>query len=173
MRSFVIRSVVFLAAVLCLSGCAQVQVKRLSVNDVTTEGVRYYAPQAYLLVTMLGDAAAEKAAKAGESKFQSQIIWLPKINEQYAVQVKSGWGTAEGSVKLQNGWMLAEFGSTTDSKGPETIEAFSGVIKDATGLLKVTAPGGGSENVLGAGLYRIEFDPNTGYISKFVPVRLQ
>jgi hypothetical protein len=33
--------------------------------------------------------------------------------------------------------------------------------------------GGGAENVLGVGLYRIEFDLNTGYISKFVPVKLQ
>lgn len=168
-----IRGIVFLASVLCFCGCAQVQVKRLAANDTATEGVRFYAPQPYLLVTIMGDPTIETVSKSSASQFQSQIIWLPKMNEQYVVNVKPGLGTADGSIKLENGWMLSELGSSIDSKGPETMAAISGAIKDASGLLKVTAPGGGTETVLGAGLYRIEFDPTTGYISKFVPVKLQ
>jgi hypothetical protein len=171
-RIVFIRGFVFIAAVLCFSGCAQVQVKRVAANDTTTEGVRFYAPQPYLLVTILGAPATESVSKSAEPQLQTQIIWLPKMNEQYAVQVKPGWGTADGSVKLENGWMLSELGAAIDSKSPETIAAIAGAIKDTSGLLKVSAPGGGSVNVLGAGLYRIQFDPETGYISKFVPVNL-
>ena len=104
---------------------------------------------------------------------QSQIIWLPKTDEQYAVSIKPGWGTVDGSIQLQNGWMLTTLGSKTDSKVPETISAMSGLItniaKAAVPGAKAVVPGGGEVNVLKPGLYRIEFSSD-GYVSKLVLV---
>ena len=179
-RFTLVRNCVLVALLLVLSGCAELQVKRLAANDTTSEGVRYYASQPYLLVTiqpsasaMASDKPAAGLAKVSQPAVQTQIIWLPKINEQYAVRVKPGWGTVDGSVSLQNGWMLTDLGSTMDSKLTETITAISGLINNAADLVKLAAAGASDASALATGLYRIEFDPATGFVSKLVPVKLQ
>ncbi|HLH03707.1 MAG TPA: hypothetical protein VKX25_13120 [Bryobacteraceae bacterium] len=56
------------------------------------------------------------------------IIYLPS-DEKYAVKVKSGiFGTFKGSLTLQNGWMLTGVNQEYDTKGTETVTAFSGVL---------------------------------------------
>jgi len=69
-----------------------------------------------------------------QNEFLSQIIWLPDHSRSYAVKIKPGWGTVEGSVKLQNGWMLDTLGAKTDSKIPETMTAVAGLIKESAAL---------------------------------------
>jgi len=112
-------------SVFLISGCAEVQVKHVDDRD-TSDGVHFYEPRPYLLVSN-----AQKTGDKGnvENQFTSQILWLPDHNRRYVVKIKPGWGTVDGSVKLQNGWMLDTLGSKTDSEGPETITAVTGLVR--------------------------------------------
>src|SRR5437762_5481467 len=119
-----------LAIFAATAGCAAVHVRPLTADEhmkkASAEGVRFYRPWPYLLVT------AETSDKG--TNYKGQILYLPKMDDEYIVQVKNGWGTANGSVKLQDGWMLNEQGTIVDSKIPETITAISGLITAAGGV---------------------------------------
>jgi hypothetical protein len=128
-----------------LTGCSSVKVTHVDDND-TSAGVHFYEPRPYLLVTRNA---------SGTSGLMSQIIWLPDHSRRYKVEVTSRWGSVNGSVKLQNGWMLDTLGAQTDSKIPETIAAVGGLlaaIPKATGFAPPPAP------ALTEGLYLIEID---------------
>jgi hypothetical protein len=109
-----------------ISGCAEVQVKHV-VDQDTSDGVHFYEPRPYLLVSN-----QQKQDDKGnvQNQFSSQIIWLPDHSRCYVVKIKPGWGTVDGNVKLQDGWMLDTLGSKTDSKGPETITAIAGLVRE-------------------------------------------
>jgi nitrogen fixation protein len=157
MRSLIVATILLPGLV----GCAQVHVQRLSPDErrgTSVEGVRFFRPWPYLLVT------AEPGDKG--TTYKSEVIYLPKADEEYVVRVQPGWGTAEGSVKLEDGWRLSELGSTVDSKIPETITAVSGLITAAGG---VAAAGATNQNWIVPGLYRIKFNDD-GYVSGLVLV---
>ena len=163
--------VICASSLIGLIGCAQVHVKRLTPDDITSEGVRFYAPQPYLLVTL-----QPATGGSGSPTLQAQVLLLPKINEQYAITVTPGWGTVNGNVTLKDGWMFTTLSAQMESKGPETINAIAGLITAAGGIKSAEALGVSSlpkmEQVLAPGLYRIDFDPATGYVRGLVPVAL-
>lgn len=107
-----------------LTGCSSVKVTHVDDSD-TSAGVHFYEPRPYLLVTK---TEAKDASGNLTNGFMNQIIWLPDHSRRYKVEVKSGWGSVNGSVKLQNGWMLDTLGAQTDSKIPETIAAVGGLL---------------------------------------------
>jgi nitrogen fixation protein len=76
----------------------------------------------------------DNTGKVTDHAYTSTIIYLPDKTRQYVVKVKQGWGTVNGSVKLADGWRLDTLGAQTDSKGPETITALTGLLKEAGGL---------------------------------------
>ena len=135
---------------LLLCGCAHVVVRHVGPND-KSDGVHFYEPRPYLLIS---DQPTDKGTNGMVHSYNSTIIYLPDKSQRYVVQIKQGWGTVNGSVKLANGWMLDTFGAQTDSKGPETITAVTGLLKEAGGLAMATK---GNEQSK-AGLYRIELD---------------
>ena len=148
-----------LLVITCI-GCAQVRVRTLdSAGGKRAEGVRFYRPWPYLLVTV---ETGEKG-----SQFKNQVIYLPKTDEPFVAEVSPGWGTANGTVKLQDGWNLVELGAATDSKIPDTITAVSGLIPAVAGLIKFT----GVDEAVAPGLYRFEFSED-GFVSRLVPVTL-
>ena len=116
-----------------------------------SDGVHFYEPRPYLLI---GDQPTDKGTKGVVHAYTSTIIYLPDKSQRYVVQIKQGWGTVNGSVKLANGWMLDTLGAQTDSKGPETIGAVTGLLKEAGGLAMAVK---GNE-LPKAGLYRIDID---------------
>jgi hypothetical protein len=87
------------------------------------------------------------------------------MDEEYVFNVEPGWGTVDGSIKLQNGWMLTDLGSKLDSKGPETITAITGLLKEAAAAAAETPKG-----YVPPGLYRLKF--KDGYVSGMEPVSL-
>jgi len=111
--------------------------------------VHFYEPRPYLLIS---DQPNDKATNAASHSYSSAIIYLPDKSQRYVVQVKQGWGTVNGSVKLANGWMLDTLGAQTDSKGPETITAVTGLLTAAGGLAAR------SNEQPKPGLYRIDID---------------
>jgi hypothetical protein len=137
-----------LALVFC--GCAHVVVRHVAENDKSC-GVHFYEPRPYLLVT---DQPIVMGTNGVVHSYTSTIIYLPDKSQRYVVQIKQGWGTVNGSVKLANGWMLDTLGAQTDSKGPETIAAVTGLLKEAGGLAMAVK----TEEQPKAGLYRIDID---------------
>jgi hypothetical protein len=183
-RFFFVLPVIFL-----LGGCASVAVKKVETGN--EEGIRFYRPHPYLLVTEepppktdaeTGSAAADKpkpkkaklssdtqsAPAADTGKWYAQIIWLPDKSENYAIQVKSGLGTIDSSVTLKDGWELTQFGGKIDTKVPETITAISGLLQAAAGVVPKGAAGrpGPAEKVAFK-LYRLEFD-KSGMVTSIV-----
>jgi hypothetical protein len=132
------------AIVGCVAACARVEVTHVNDSDVS-DGVHFYEPRPYLLV---GVQTVKDAQGKEQNQYTSQIIWLPDHSRRYKVEVKPGWGTVDGSLKLANGWMLTDFGAKSDSKMPETLSAIAGLVKESAALA----------NVPQQGLYRIDID---------------
>ncbi|WP_375416302.1 hypothetical protein [uncultured Hymenobacter sp.] len=161
-----------------LSGCAHYQVVRVKEGE-DPEGIRYYRPAPYLLVS---EAATEQAALAAPATGQApsaggkaairtaepvlnyKVEYLPDFNEVYAIQRRGGLGTVDMDIKLAGGWMLTEFGSQTDSKVPEMLTAIAGILPTVLGGLKqqnsFAAPTNG-KGTLEPGLYKIEITKTT------------
>jgi hypothetical protein len=147
----------FLAVVLLVStGCAGVSVRRLARDSDYRGGVRFYRPQPYLLVTNY--ATGER---------QASIVWLPRVSEEYVIDVHSGLGTVDAKFQLTDGWNLTQFGESRDSKTAELIGAAGGLLKAAEAI---AAPKGEG---IPPGLYAIHFDPATGLANSLTPVRVE
>lgn len=135
-----------------LCGCAHVEVRHVPDGDVS-DGVHFYEPRPYLLIA--DQPKVDDTGKVTGHSYNSTIIYLPDKSQRYVVQIKQGWGTVNGSVKLADGWRLDTLGAQTDSKGPETITAVTGLLKEAGGLAAMATKGNESPK---AGLYRIDID---------------
>ena len=146
----------FLLAVLSLwiTGCAGVEITRVASDKDYKEGIRFYRSYPYVLISINKDTKT----------LQATTVFLPKMNEEYVINVRSGLGTVNASFDLADGWNLTHFGDTRDSKIPETITALTGGL---TGFLKEAAKLEKNEGEIPAlepGLYRYNFDPKSGFV---------
>jgi len=151
-----LRNALTLCLAVLVSGCATVEVTK--VTDATyKDGLRFYRPDPYLLVT------ADK-----DGNLQTSVIFLPNKAEEYVLRSHSGVGVAEVSATLEGGWNLTQLGTKVDTKVPETITALTGTLQAAGGIaaLRTSLP-------LKPGLYRIKFDPTTGAVSGVQTVPMQ
>jgi hypothetical protein len=104
-------------------------------------------------------------------KLVFSIIYLPNTRQEYAIRKKGFIGHAEMNVKLENGWNLAEFGNVYDAKIPETISSIAEFIPS---ILKGAVDPDAKRMLpeyFQPGLYRFEFDANTGHIKDIVRVK--
>ena len=143
-----------LLGLLLCAACGSVAVTRLARDSDYREGIRFYRPQPYLLVSAKG---ADRAA---------QVVWLPKKDEEYVLRVRSGMGSVDAKFALQDGWNLTEYGESRTPETSDLIGAAAGVAKAAEALV------GGPRGELEPGLYAIEFDPATGLASRLRRVDL-
>jgi hypothetical protein len=111
---------IVLTCALLIYSCAGVNVTKITSGNQDEEGIRFYRPYPYLLVT------------PGKDSIEYKILWLPKMDEEYAVSVKSGLGTTDYAITLENGWNLTAFNEKRDSKLEELITSAFGNI---TGLI--------------------------------------
>jgi hypothetical protein len=105
-------------------------------------GFRYYRPKPYLLIS---PGAASIAVAEGDKKTTTtvpsdeyvtiQMQYLPDFSEEYAIDVRPGFGVAEVSFKLENGWNLTEVNQKLDSKTAENIAATAELLKSAGSLI--------------------------------------
>jgi len=179
-----------IAAVFLMTGCADVQVKK--VTSDSQEGIRFYRPHPYLLVTRekvqkpsdqpkpLAQKEKSKEGVRGKTVASTpppsadnvttyiQVVWLPDKSENYAIKTKSGFGTVDATVKLDNGWQLTQFGGKIDSKVPETITAATGFLKALPGLtmgmIEKEGEAPAKPEMIPPGLYRLEFDEIKGWV---------
>jgi hypothetical protein len=148
-------SVVVVIVAVFLHGCAGVEVTRITKENPYKEGIRFYRPYPYLLITKV---------KQGEN-LECKIVYLPNVNEEYAVRVKSGIGSTEAKLTLEDGWNLTQFGETRESKSAEMVNALTGSLAGLKQFLKMN-----QENELLPGLYALIFDEKTGLVSGVKPV---
>ena len=147
--------------IMLVAGCARLSVVRVAERgDTATEGIRYYRPYPYLMVS---------EAKGGEG-LEYKIIYLPDMNQEYAIQVRAGFGAVDFKPTLENGWNLIAVDAKVDSKTKEVMEAAAGLIEKGA---KLAATGGRAlRRAVEPGIYRFIIDeqrtlaggsPNPGY----------
>lgn len=109
-----IKGISIIATLVCLTGCTNIQFYEENDGDLKETGFLYYPPKPYLLIeTKDGNAV-------------TSIISLPDLSKPHRVKQTKGWGSSELGFEIENG-MIKSFNSKTDSKGPETLTAISGL----------------------------------------------
>jgi len=132
----------FLLLTLILVGCApKVNVVKLCGNDSSTQGIRYYRPKPYLLITPVSattttekDKTKTTTTEPGAKFVNLDLEYLPDYGEEYAIQVRPGLGTADVKIELEDGWKLASLNQNLDTKFSENLQALTGVAEAATRL---------------------------------------
>lgn len=92
-----------------------------------------------------------------EVGYQAQLVMLPDYTQEYAIQWKSGLGSASTSATLQEGWNLTALTVNSDSQIDEMITSV------ATPVATVAAAAAGIEadpEFQGPGLYRLRAEPD-------------
>lgn len=123
-------------------------------------GIRYYRPKPYLLITPFTQetTTTKKPGNSSSSETSTSVTsvsdeyvtikleYLPDFSEEYAVDVRSGFGTNETQITLENGWNLTAINQKLDSKTAENINAVANLIKSIGGVALpargAPAPGG-------------------------------
>jgi hypothetical protein len=136
------------------SGCASVEITKVTPENPYKDGVRFYRPAPYLWVT-----------KNKEGSLQGSIVYLPNTDEEYVIRVKSGFGSVDTKYTLENGWNLVGFNETSESKTADIITALTGSLSGIKGVLRSM-----SKETLRPGLYIFVFDEKTGMVRDLQPV---
>jgi nitrogen fixation protein len=154
---------ILVLSLILIGGCAKVKVSPVDHDHPYSEGIRFYRPHPYLLVT-------EKLSAQGRT-LEGNIVYLPQKQEEYVIDVQSGIGKAEAKFKLDHGWRLTDFGEVRDSRAPEMIEAFSDLLPEINGLFvkSISPEKQKQETKLTPGLWRFEFDQN-GYVKDLIKI---
>lgn len=88
-------------------------------------GVRFYRPKPYLLVK----PAVNKNGEAVPGYVSIEPTTLPDFSEEYSIEVRSGLGSNETSITLEDGWKLTGLNVDVDSQVDESIRAAAEIVK--------------------------------------------
>ncbi len=110
------------------TGCTPRVIIRQS-PDAHDQGIRYYRPKPYLLVTPLS-----KDTDAATNAVSIKLEYLPDFTEEYSIDVRPGLGVADVSVELKDGWNLVSINQKLDSQTDENIKAAADLLKSAASL---------------------------------------
>ena len=116
--------------IILIAGCATVKV--YSDADLKNEtGLRSYTLKPYLLVEYL----AEK-----DNTVKTTVVYLPDLASPQYMVLKPGIGSSELKMSFKDG-ALETYGVVTDSKLPESMEAFAAILsKTAYATQAFTGP---------------------------------
>ncbi len=104
-------------AIVLVSGCATVKVYSDAGLSKET-GLRYYTLKPYLLVEYL-------ASK--DNTVKTSVVYLPDLSSPQYMKISSGLGSSELKMSFANS-ALESYGVATDSKLPESMEAFAAML---------------------------------------------
>jgi hypothetical protein len=156
-------ALVFLVSSILFS-CAGIKITKINIDNTDDEeGIRFYRPQPYLFVGI--DDYMQKTAS---------IIWLPNTSQEYAIQIKSGFGTVESSITLENDWRLTSLNEKRDPKIAEKVTAVFNALAPF-GTATVAIPGAAAvpdTDPFPVGLYCIIFNLS-GLVESLVKVKLK
>jgi hypothetical protein len=88
-------------------------------------GVRYYRPKPYLLIKPM-------TARDGlpvDGYVSMEQVTMPDFSEEYSIHVRSGLGTNDTEIKLEDGWKLTGLNISVDSQFDESLKAMADVIE--------------------------------------------
>lgn len=133
---------------LFLPGCASVKIYTNEEDKKNSKavGLKFYQSKPFLLV---------EHNPSKDVKVKTSIVYLPDLANPRYIRTKTGWGSANATMAFANG-VLTSYGAVTDSKVPETITAFSGLLTAAAGVPGALSPtvaddaaeqGGGDEDI--------------------------
>ena len=104
-------------AIVLVSGCATVKV--YSDAGLSNEtGLRYYTLKPYLLVEYLANK---------DNTVKTSVVYLPDLSSPQYMKIRSGMGSSELKMSFANS-SLESYGVATDSKIPESFEAFAAML---------------------------------------------
>lgn len=121
---------------ICL-GCTPRVIVRSHPSPQDT-GIRYYRPKPYLKVEPAEVALDKNQTKIVPGLVRISLAYLPDFSEEYSIDVRTGLGTANVELKLEDGWNLTEIGQDLDSQTDENLEAL-GSLLSAVGDIVPTA----------------------------------
>ena len=121
---------ILVVSLILLAGCATVKVySDAGLKNET--GLRFYTLKPYLLVEYM----AEK-----DNTVKTSVIYLPDLSDPQFMFLKPGIGSSELKMSLKNS-ALESYGVVTDSKLPESMEAFAAMLsKTAYATQTLTRP---------------------------------
>jgi len=88
-------------------------------------GVRYYRPKPYLFIRPMTDRDGRPVA--GYVNLEQRT--LPDYSEEYSIHVRSGLGTNDTEIQLEDGWKLTALNISVDSQFDESLRAMADVIE--------------------------------------------
>jgi len=129
-RNPVLAGAFVLTAALVCGACLGPKLEARRIQSDDQEGMPYYLPRPYLLVSKNFSAIEATGKKttlgkddAGATHYAYQIVYLPDRCNQYGLKVTPGIGTLETRIQLEEGWKFTGTTLDLDSKTPETIAA--------------------------------------------------
>lgn len=129
-RSRQSRTVVIWLLLVCgllCTGCTPRVVVRAN-PTASDRGIRYYRPKPYLKVEPAEVALEKNQTTIVPGVVRISLVYLPDYSEEYAIDVRSGWGTANVGIKLQDGWNLTEISQELDSQTDENVRAMASLL---------------------------------------------
>ena len=81
---------------------------------------------------------------------KAEIISLPDLENPTYAKYHPGWGSHHFSLAVNSTGTLSSYGQTTDSKGPETIAALSGLVTSAATMGSAASAAGVAATATGA-----------------------
>lgn len=113
-------------------------------------GIRYYRPKPYLLISNIAEGVPNENGKPGRAVLDDryvdvQLQYLPDFEEEYAIDVRTGFGVADVAITLEDGWNLTSINQKLDSQTDENLKAAAdlmGSFASAAGAgSRVSEPG--------------------------------
>jgi hypothetical protein len=118
------RLLAVLLVIHCCSGCVpRTLVKKNPGPDDC--GVRFYRPKPYLMVK----PAVNKNGEPIEGYVTIEPTTLPDFSEEYSIHIRSGLGSNETSITLEDGWKLTGLNVDVDSQTDENLRAVAEIAK--------------------------------------------
>lgn len=145
---------IFLIAVVFLAGCAST----ITGKPGDADGIAYYMPRPYFLITKNIDHAPSKIGKTEPKKnseekkvikktsiqaenkkrdfYQFQVIYLPDLTQKRSLKIISRTGKIDTKITLKDGWQLTGINLDADADTAGIITAFASAIPSIAGLTK-------------------------------------
>lgn len=114
------------------------------------KGIRYYRPKPYLLVSSgIAEVTVSDKEKTTTTRMvpdpkvvNIQLVYMPDFEEEYAIDVRTGFGTADVSITLEDGWNLTSINQNLDSQTDENLKGVAELLGAIGGLPPPTAQKG-------------------------------
>lgn len=131
-----------------LLGCAP-RLRVIPHPGQSDPGIRFYRPKPYLLLapaaTNSGNSRSPASVMSSDGEMVSiELRYLPDFEEEYSLDVRTGWGAANVKIELQDGWNLVTLNQELDSKVDKNLSALADVIKAVPSVASST-PGVSSD----------------------------